>query len=265
MKTKNLPLWLALFLSCLIAMPSSAPADDTELFTASANPNVLLMLDTTGSMDTVAGSSSVGDLDGDSPGNTRMDILWKVVYTLLNADQSKPNSTVSATGSLGGARAYPSGNWDTSGTVIYGGSNQYDQIRLNNFTSTEFNLLPNSGTVELAYQGLTISLAYTSKGTGGSWYSSYYYLQFPHRTFANNWNTSATVSYSVSGTYSEQLGIGGADLYPQPGRFHRAEQPAVFAFLPEHLELRQTVRPRKRRHSHGPGLKYRADLLQPGV
>jgi Tfp pilus tip-associated adhesin PilY1 len=202
MKTENPSLWLALFLSCLIAMPPSALADDTELFTASANPNVLLMLDTTGSMDSVAGSSSVGDLDGDSPSNSRMDVLWKVVYTLLNADQSKPNSTVSATGNLGGARAYPSGNWDTSGTVIYGGSNQYDRIRLNNFSAAEFNLLPDSGTVELAYQGLTISLAYTSKGSSGGW-SSYYYLAFPHRTFANNWSISATISYSVSGSYSE--------------------------------------------------------------
>src|SRR4030042_322498 len=146
MKTKNPSLWLALFLSCLIALPPPLTADDTELFAASANPNVLLMLDTTGSMDSVAGSSSVGDLDGDSPSNSRMDVLWKVVSTLLNADLSKPNSSVDATGTLAGARAYPSGTWDTSGTVIYGGSNQYDRIRLgSNFTSTEFDLFPHSG------------------------------------------------------------------------------------------------------------------------
>ena len=55
---------LALLLSFLIAIPPVALADDTELFTTSANPNVLLMLDTTGSMDTTAGSSTVGELDG---------------------------------------------------------------------------------------------------------------------------------------------------------------------------------------------------------
>jgi type IV pilus assembly protein PilY1 len=202
MKTKNLSLWLALFLSCLIALPPSALADDTELFTTSANPNVLLMLDTTGSMDSVAGSSAVGDLDGDSPSNSRMDILWKVVYTLLNSDQSKPNSSIDASGTLAGARAYPSGTWDTSGTVIYGGSNQYDRIQLAGFTSTEYGLLPSSGTVDIAYLGVTISLAYTSKGTGGSWWSPYYYLAFTPRTFANNWTTSAAVSYSYSVSYA---------------------------------------------------------------
>ena len=33
----------------------------------------------------------VGDLDGSSPSNIRMDILWKVIYTLLNADLSHPS------------------------------------------------------------------------------------------------------------------------------------------------------------------------------
>jgi len=191
--------WLALLLSCLIAVPPAALADDTELFTTSANPNVLLMLDTTGSMDATAGGTSVGDLDGDGTQNTRMDILWKVVYTLLNADLSIPNSSVFATGTLAGARAYPSGTWDTSGKVISGGSSTYDRIRLANFTSTEYGLLPSSGTVELAYLGVTISLAYTSKGIGG--FGSYYYLQFTPRTFVNDWYVSATVSYSYSASY----------------------------------------------------------------
>jgi len=52
MKTKKHFIWLALFLSCLIALPPAALADDTELFTTSANPNVLLMLDVSGSMNT---------------------------------------------------------------------------------------------------------------------------------------------------------------------------------------------------------------------
>jgi hypothetical protein len=212
MRTRKSLALPALLLSWLIAMPPAARADDTELFTTSANPNVLLILDTSGSMDTGTGSS-VGDLDGDSPSDSRMDVLWKVVYTLMNADLSKPGSTVSASGTLGGTRAYPSGDWDTSGTVIYSGSSQYDRIRLANFSSSEFNLLPDSGTVDLAYQGLTISLDYTSKGTGGYWWSPYYYLQFPHRTFANNWTTSATVSYSYSGSYATSYPTNETEAY----------------------------------------------------
>lgn len=201
MRTRKPFAILVLLLSCLVAMPPAVLADDTELFTTSANPNVLLMLDVSGSMNTVAGGSSVGDLDGYGNTNSRMDVLWKVVYTLLNADLSKPGSTVTARGNLSGARAYPSGNWDTYGTVIYGGSSQYDRIRLSNFSSTEYGMLPSSGTVDIAYQGLTISLDYTSKGTAGWGWSSYYYLAFPPRTFGNNWTTSATVTYSYSGTY----------------------------------------------------------------
>ena len=84
---------LALSLSflLLVAVPPVVLADDTELFTTSANPNVLLMLDTTGSMSDSATGTSVGDLDGDGNANTKMDILWKVVYTLLNADLSTPD------------------------------------------------------------------------------------------------------------------------------------------------------------------------------
>jgi len=81
---------LSLSLLLLVAVPPFVLADDTELFTTSANPNVLLMLDTTGSMRGSATGTSVGDLDGDGDDNTKMDILWKVVYTLLNADLSTP-------------------------------------------------------------------------------------------------------------------------------------------------------------------------------
>jgi type IV pilus assembly protein PilY1 len=201
MKSRKPACWLALLLSFLIAVPPAVLADDTELFTTTANPNVLLMLDTTGSMDAVAGGSTVGDLDGDSPSNSRMDILWKVVYTLLNADLSKPNSTVTAGGTLAGARAYPGGGWDTSGRVIAAGSSQYDRIRLAGFSSTEFDQLPSSGSVDLSDPPVTITLDYTSKGTGGSWWSPYYYLEFPHRSFANDWYAGDAVTYSSSGTY----------------------------------------------------------------
>ena len=67
MTTRRSSAVLALLLSCLIAFPPAAFADDTELFTTTANPNVLLMLDTTGSMDTTAGVPSSGTSTGTNP------------------------------------------------------------------------------------------------------------------------------------------------------------------------------------------------------
>ena len=111
---------LALSLSflLLIAVPPVVLADDTELFTTSANPNVLLMLDTTGSMRGSATGTSVGDLDGDGDANTKMDILWKVVYTLLNADLSTPTfvttTTTTTTCSTAQARRWNSTTVDSN-------------------------------------------------------------------------------------------------------------------------------------------------------
>jgi hypothetical protein len=85
--------WLALLLSLLMAVPPVGLAEDTELFTTSANPNVLLMLDVSGSMNTGTGDTNIGDLDGNGTSNTRLDALWKVVYTLLNANLSTPSGT----------------------------------------------------------------------------------------------------------------------------------------------------------------------------
>ena len=83
--------------SFLFAIPPVVLADDTlGYFTTSANPNVLLMLDTTGSMADISSGTPVGDLDG-RRSNTKMDILWKVVYTLLNADLSQPSHVTSDT------------------------------------------------------------------------------------------------------------------------------------------------------------------------
>jgi type IV pilus assembly protein PilY1 len=198
MNTRKTSAGLALLMSFMIALPSAAFADDTELFTTSANPNVLLMLDTTGSMTSSASGTSVGDLDGDSDDNTRMDILWKVIYTLLNADLSTPNSTVSASGTLGGART-TSGSWDTSGKCISAGSTTYNRIRLANISSSEWNDMADSGTVVLGNGSVQDSLAYTSKGY--SYFGGYYYLDFNSRTFVNDWYVGNQISYSSSGTY----------------------------------------------------------------
>ena len=189
--------WMALLLSFLMAIPPAALADDTELFTTSANPNVLLMLDITGSMDTKAAGTSTENQDGEGNSNSRMDILWKVVYTLLNADLSIPTASVTATGTLAGART-TSGTWDTYGTCIYAGSTQYNKIRLANFTSTEYGLLPSSGTVILGSGSVQETLTYTSKQND----SGTYYLNFTGRTFSNNWSVGNTITYSYSGSYS---------------------------------------------------------------
>jgi len=88
--------WWAALAAAVVIVPSVLLADDTELFTTRANPNVLLMIDTTGSMDTkdpAVPSGSIGDLDGDGTSDTRLDILYKVTYTLLNADLSIPSTT----------------------------------------------------------------------------------------------------------------------------------------------------------------------------
>ena len=88
--------WWAALAAAVFIVPSVLLADDTELFTTRANPNVLLMIDTTGSMDTrdpAVPSGSIGDLDGDGTSDTRLDILYKVTYTLLNADLSIPLTT----------------------------------------------------------------------------------------------------------------------------------------------------------------------------
>jgi len=198
MTTRIYSVRMALLLSFLIAIPPVALADDTELFTTSANPNVLLMLDTTGSMDSSASGTSVGDLDGDGANNTRMDILWKVIYTLLNADLSTPDGTVFASGTLGGART-TSNSWDTGGTCIYAGSTTYNRIRLAGFTTAEWNALPDSGTVVLGSGSVQESLNYTSKGYSSS--GGYYYFDFNSRTFANNWSVGNQIVYSFSGSY----------------------------------------------------------------
>ena len=94
-KTCSNPWWWVALVAAAFILPSTVLADDTELFSTRANPNVLLMLDTTGSMSTkdpAVASGSIGDLDGDGNFDTRLDILYKVTYSLLNADLSIPSS-----------------------------------------------------------------------------------------------------------------------------------------------------------------------------
>jgi len=191
--------WLALLMSFLIALPPAAFADDTELFTTSANPNVLLMLDTTGSMDTAAGGTSVGDLDGDGTSNTRMDILWKVIYTLLNSDLSIPSpSGVTITATTDRARRWASSTVDTniSSTRQY----QYVQVNTNAATWSQFpGSTTSGGTVIIGSGGLSENMTYTSRSSG----SPYRFYFSSAKTFSRTYNQGSTVSYTFTPSYTE--------------------------------------------------------------
>lgn len=182
MTTRKSSAWLALLIAFLMAMPPAVLADDTELFTTSANPNVLLMLDTTGSMSTTAGSSAVGNLDGSSPSNSRMDILWKVVYTLLNADLSIPGGTAYTCQTSAG---------------ISTSSNPYSRIQVNGANWSNFPA--NNGTIQIGSGGASETVTYTSKSTS----SGEYYFNFsPSVSFVHGYSTGTTVSITVGGAYS---------------------------------------------------------------
>lgn len=191
--------WMALLLSFLMAMPPVAFADDTELFTTQANPNVLLMLDTTGSMDTAAAGTSVGDLDGDGTNNTRMDILWKVIYTLLNGDLSIPSSSgVTITATTKRARRWSSLTTDKniSSTRQY----QYVEVNSNSGTWSQFpGSTSSGGTVLIGSGGLSENMTYTSKSSG----SPYRFYFSSAKTFSRNYNQGSTISYTFTPTYSQ--------------------------------------------------------------
>jgi hypothetical protein len=70
-----------------VAFP--ALGDDSDIFQIQAMPNVLLILDDTGSMTSNPGGSVVGNLDGDGTSNTRLDVAYRVLYQLLNADKTQ--------------------------------------------------------------------------------------------------------------------------------------------------------------------------------
>ncbi len=196
MTTRRKPsAWIALLLALAMALPPAAVADDTELFTTSANPNVLLMLDASLSMDYSGGSVAVGDLDGDGTQNTRTDILWKVVYTLLNADLSIPGpGVVTVNGTLYRARRWGSTTIDTS----ISNTRQYQYVELRNLTSAQWARFPSTGTAQIGTGSITENFTYTSKSS-----TSPYRLYFSAaKTFANSYAGGTTIAYSGSVTYT---------------------------------------------------------------
>lgn len=75
-----------------------AYGDDSDIFKIQATPNVLLILDDSGSMARNYGGSEVGDLDGRDRASyggsgtevsSRVDVAYRVLYQLLNADKTE--------------------------------------------------------------------------------------------------------------------------------------------------------------------------------
>jgi hypothetical protein len=190
---RNTILWAILLATVYAFAPAATFADDSELFTSRVWPNVLLMVDKSGSMKSGAsGSSGIGNLIGDGTsygvtnGNKRIDALWKVVYTLLNADGSIPP------GSSGGVpitvtclpkeynivqtteihdghtRTVYRGVSSVDGTTGGATGTPVSNIRLNNSCGgdgrTNWGSIPASGAVTIHRTGMDDSVTYTSRG-----------------------------------------------------------------------------------------------------
>ncbi|TFH29084.1 MAG: hypothetical protein E4G97_07810, partial [Deltaproteobacteria bacterium] len=116
----------AIAIVLVAAFSSPAYSDDTELFTTRANPDVLLVVDASPSMNTIdpLAAPAVPNLDTTDPGtgNQRFDIIWKVLYSLLNHDASSPGGIPNFSGTL------------KSGTTV--GATQFE------VTSSYYNLFP---------------------------------------------------------------------------------------------------------------------------
>jgi len=89
--------------SCLL-MTTTARADDSDIFRFRATPNVLIIVDGSGSMCRTSGGTEVGDLDGKdrdfcvnatgTQTSSRTDVAYRVLYQLLNGDGSAPGGSL---------------------------------------------------------------------------------------------------------------------------------------------------------------------------
>jgi Tfp pilus tip-associated adhesin PilY1 len=169
-------------------VPSTVLADDTELFNTRANPNVLLMLDTTGSMNTkdpAVTSGSIGDLDGDNLPDRRLDILYKVTYNLLNADLSIPACSAIDQVSL---------------TQPIDKSTSYSQVQVS--CGGDWDSFPSgSGPYTVTVGGPTEQFPYASTSSTGSGSGKKCYLVLPSSTTFQSAHTSGSaVKYCVPST-----------------------------------------------------------------
>jgi len=166
----------------VVAAPARLLADDAELFTTRANPNVLLMLDTTGSMDTVDSASGVGNLDGQSPTGSRMDILWKVVYSLLNADMSIPSSGTRLT------------------ATVRRGFDEETPTRIRVTPVSTWSSFPSTGTIYVGSGANVDTVTYTSKLLSGG---NYYFYISSATPFNHPHTRGEQVVYTAGGTYTQ--------------------------------------------------------------
>ena len=177
-------------LASLAIVPHAVYGDDTELFSTRANPNVLFMLDTTGSMSTTdpaVPSGSIGDLDGDGYSDTRLDILYKVAYSLLNADLSIPSSTVSFQVQL---------------AAQIKTTQSYSQIQVS--CGGDWNSFPSGpGSYQVTVDGPAEQFTYSSKTRSGSGSNRKCYLVLPsNKTFQSPHTSTSTVRYSVGSSFT---------------------------------------------------------------
>jgi len=91
-------------LASFLLMTTTARADDSDIFRFRATPNVLIIVDDSGSMGRTSGGSNVGDLDGatdtsaglTSGASSRVDVAYRVLYQLLNGDGSAPGGSLAS-------------------------------------------------------------------------------------------------------------------------------------------------------------------------
>ncbi|MFA6147174.1 MAG: PilC/PilY family type IV pilus protein [bacterium] len=212
---------LAVLFWAVVAMaPSAVVADDSELFISRVWPNVLLMIDRSYSMDESAGtgaSTSIGNLDGTGTSGSRMDALWKVVYTLLNADLSIPAGSggTTTTRVKCDAREYNGDDSIQAGTPL---SNM--RLKCDN---NRWSLLPSTGRITISRRGRSDTVTYTSKGTcpGGHgscvFFSTPVTLTFDHRKEDDVVYSGTTATgYYFTLPYPSPSSPAGSGTFPSP-------------------------------------------------
>src|SRR3990172_9346485 len=93
------------FAVSLGGVPPPSFADDSDIFRFRATPNVLVIVDDSGSMARTYGGTEVGDLDGQTRAafggtgtqtSSRVDVAYRVLYQLLNGNGSVPSGLTSS-------------------------------------------------------------------------------------------------------------------------------------------------------------------------
>ena len=210
----------------ILLVPDMGTADDAELFTTRVLPNVLLVIDKSGSMDFPSGSTGIGNLDGNSSnpygpdGNTRMDVLYKVVYTLLNADGSIPpgggtgGSTTKYTCSLqGDGRKTGTHHDGDAQNPIFEGST-YSQMSISNCDPNHphwYDTLVSGDTVSVGTSGESVIITGEGDCTGSNHVGRCVF--FTSQSFGATYYPGAPVvmTHTVVGTGGFKY------VYPYPG------------------------------------------------